>query len=121
MGFQQKVTDMKRIAMLLAVFSVVPTLAATAPQFWNQTQEEFHGVYLAPAGTAQWGPNQALNDPDKSVSADERLKLVGIKAGHYDVKLVDQHGRTCIVHGVQVKGKGKVAFSVAQSELTDCK
>ncbi len=112
---------MKRLIVLLAVLSAAPALAAAAPQFWNQTQEEFHGVYLAPAGTTHWGPNQALNDPDKSVSADERLKLVGVKAGHYDVKLVDQHGRTCVVHDVRVKGTGKVAFEIAQSQLTDCK
>ncbi len=111
---------MKRSIILLASLLAVPALAAAAPQFWNQTQQEFHGVYLAPAGTTQWGPNQALNDPDKSVSADERLALKGIKAGTYDVKLVDGHGRTCIVHGVQAKGTGKVAFAISQGQLTDC-
>lgn len=112
---------MKRFIVLVAVVSAAPALAARAPQFWNQTQEEFDGVYLAPAGTTNWGPNQTLNDPDKSVEADERLKLVGVPAGHYDVKLVDQRGRTCIVRNVRVKDKGRVAFAVEQNQLTDCK
>jgi hypothetical protein len=29
------------------------------------TRTHFSGVHLAPAGTQNWGPNQAFNDPDK--------------------------------------------------------
>ncbi len=79
------------------------------------------GVYLAPVGSGAYGPNQALNDPDKSVSADERLAITGVRPGHYDVKLVDTQGRICIVRNVNVSGKGKVAFSIAETQLTDCK
>ncbi len=111
---------MRCTLVLAACLLAAPVLAAEAPQFWNQTQQEFHGVYLAPAGSTAWGANQALNDPDKSVSADERLKLAGVAAGQYNVKLVDEHGRTCIVRGVGVKGAGKVAFTVSQDQLTDC-
>ena len=102
------------------LLTAAPAWAAAAPQFWNQTQAEFHGVYLAAPGTTAWGANQALNDPDKSVSSDERLALKDVPAGRYDVKLVDEHGRVCFVRGVDVKGTGKVAFAVSQDQLSDC-
>lgn len=113
---------MRRIALaatLLATLAV-PALAKDM-QFWNETSKEFKGVYLAPAGTTQWGRNQTDNDDDHAVSADERLKITGIAPGKYDVKLVDKTGRTCIVRGVDAKATGKVAFSIAEKQLTDCK
>jgi hypothetical protein len=88
--------------------------------FWNQTSKEYRGVYLAPAGTAQFGPNQADNDPDHTVSADERLKITGVAPGSYDVKLVENSGRTCIVASVEVKGTGRVAFAIGEDQLTHC-
>jgi hypothetical protein len=112
---------MKWFALALIVAAATPALAAQKLQFWNETSHEMTGVYLAPAGTDKFGPNQALNDDDKSVSADERLEITGITAGHYDVKLVDTKGRTCVVRDVDVRTTGKVAFSISESQLTDCK
>ena len=106
--------------------TVLGLAAATAPalakdmQFWNQTSKEFKGVYLAPAGTPNFGPNQTDNDPDHSVSADERLKITGVTPGRYDVKLVDMAGRTCLVAGVEVKASGRVAFAIDEKQLTHC-
>jgi opacity protein-like surface antigen len=103
---------------------LLAALAASAQakdmQFWNETSKEFTGVYLAPAGTTQWGPNQTDNDDDHAVSADERLKVTGVAPGRYDVKLVEKSGRICIVRGVEAKATGKVAFSIAERQLTDC-
>ncbi len=112
---------MRRLSFAAAalVLSAGPALAKDL-QFWNQTSKEFRGVYLAPAGTTQWGPNQADNDDDHAVSADERLKITGVAPGRYDVKLVEASGRTCIVGGVDVKGSGRVAFAIDESQLTRC-
>jgi hypothetical protein len=112
---------MKTFVVAVLALSVAPSLAADKMEFWNQTSHEFKGVYLAPAGSSAFGPNQALNDPDKSVSADERLTLVGVSPGRYDVKLVDTRGRTCIVRNVDVRATGKVAFSTEEKQLTDCR
>jgi hypothetical protein len=113
---------MRRLAVAATfLLAALPTLAATKRQFWNQTEHEMSGVYLAPTGTQAFGPNQALNDPDKSVSADERLDITGVAPGRYDVKLVDTKGRTCMVRNVSVKGPGKVAFTIEEPQLTDCK
>lgn len=112
---------MKRMQVLGLVLVSVPAFAAGKSQFWNETSREMTGVYLAPAGSDAFGPNQALNDPDKSVSADERLELKGVKAGKYDVKLVDTKGRTCLVHDVDVTLTAKVAFAIAEKQLIDCR
>ena len=69
---------------------------------------------------AQAKDMQTDNDDDHSVSADERLKITGVAPGRYDVKLVDKTGRTCIVRDVEAKAAGKVAFSIAEKQLTDC-
>ncbi|HUL08156.1 MAG TPA: hypothetical protein VLV76_17670 [Candidatus Acidoferrum sp.] len=103
--------------VLLAAFSAA---AADKMRFWNLTAEEIDELYLAPAGTDQWGPNQCLNDDDKSVEADERLDLKDVKPGRYDVKLKDAKGRQCLVKNVEVKAGGKYAFSIQEKELKDC-
>ena len=95
---------MKRLAAAMLMVAATPSLAAQKQQFWNETAHEMTGVYLAPAGTAAFGPNQALNDPDKSVSADERLALTGVTAGRYDVKLVDT--KRADLPGAQRRGEG---------------
>jgi hypothetical protein len=110
---------MGRLLALVFTLVSIPALAKDL-QFWNQTSHEFTGVYLAPVGSAKWGPNQTDNDEDHSVQADERLKIVGVAPGHYDVKLVDTRGQTCIVKDVEVKGTGRVAFAIEESQLTSC-
>ena len=120
-GAGHRATRMKWIILTAIMFASGHAVAAEKMQFWNETAHEMTGVYLAPAGTQTFGPNQTLNDDDKSVSADERLLITGVKPGRYDVKLVDASGRTCLVKDVQVRGTGKVAFSVGEKQLTDCK
>ena len=89
-------------------------------RLWNLTTETISSFQLSPSGKTEWGPNQTLNDKDKSVDADERLKLAGVEPGRYDVKVVDKGGRTCVVHDVELKASGKYAFSLEDNELKDC-
>lgn len=112
---------MRSVLLALASLAVAaaPALAKDL-QFWNQTSKEFKGVYLAPNGTTEWGPNQTDNDNDHAISADERLKITGVAPGTYDVKLVEASGRACVVTGVAVKGTGKVAFAIGETQLTHC-
>ena len=69
---------------------------------------------LAPAGTANWGPDQCKNDPDGAVDSDERLTLKDVVPGRYDVQLVDKKGRICTVHNVDVVAGKPYAFSPEQ-------
>lgn len=90
-------------------------------KFWNLTGEDIVELYLAPAGTDKFGPNQTKNDDDNKAERDERLPLTGLKAGNYDVKLKDKNGRACLVKNVEVKNGGPYSFSLEADQLTDCK
>src|SRR5262249_19643797 len=68
--------------------------AAERMRFWNLTTVTISQLYLAPAGTTQWGPNQCKNDKDGTVDSDERLNLVGITPGKYHAKWVKNNART---------------------------
>ncbi|HYZ64125.1 MAG TPA: hypothetical protein VE650_16880 [Acetobacteraceae bacterium] len=110
-----------RIVTALFVLAAHPVLAADPLRFWNLTNETIAELRLAPAGTDAFGPNQCANDRDGEVDHDERLRLSGISPGRYDVRVVFKRGRACTVRGVELRGEGRYAFSLEESDLTDCR
>ena len=107
--------------LVLAVTLAAGSVQAAGPLlFWNTSSREFTGVYLALHGTGQWGPNEAANDPDGAVAADERLKLPDATPGRYDVRLVDKAGSTCVVKDVELRGTGPYAFAIGEPDLKTC-
>jgi len=114
---------MMRVAIsVFAVMLVAAAGTATAAKgtrFWNLTHAEIDSLQLAPAGSAAFGENLCLQDDDKSVEADERLQVTGIKSGTYDAKIHDVTGRSCAAKNITVE-EGKV-FSISEKELIDCK
>ncbi len=66
------------------------------------TASDLNGLYLAPAGTTDWGPNQALNDRDHQVEPTERLAIKGIAHGLYDVRAVTTKGHECVKTSVDL-------------------
>lgn len=105
--------------LLLALTAVSLACAQGRPtRFWNLTQGRISELYLAPAGTSGWGPDQAKNDKDGVVDPDERLNITGVATGTYDVKFTDLSGRTCMVQGVKVE-VGQV-FSIDEKDLESC-
>ena len=112
---------LSRILAALTIAAVIgPVQAAErgGTRFWNLTGETITHLSMAPAGTAQWGPDQCRNDPDGTVDFDERLRITGVSSGHYDVRFTDKTGRSCVVKNVEVKA-GAV-FSIGKEALTDC-
>ena len=87
-------------------------------RFWNLTSSTVTRLELAPAGTEAFGPNQCQNDPDGVVDHDERLRLVDVAPGRYDVRLADKAGRVCVVRNLAIEDE-KV-FSIKDADLTDC-
>ena len=87
-------------------------------RFWNLTTQTQTEVSLAPAGTGNFGPNQCLNDKDKSVDHDERLSIVGIAPGRYDIRLRDAKGRVCYARDIAIKADA--VFSLRDNDLKDC-
>lgn len=109
----------KGAAWAVLFFAVLSAPAAAKnTQFWNLTAQTITSLQLSPAGKNEWGAEQTVNDPDHTVDHDERLKIVGIVSGVYDVKLVDKNGRSCVVDNVQVKD-GAI-FSIEEKNLKNC-
>jgi hypothetical protein len=113
-----------RLARFLAICMTTAWAGATqaadgaVTRFWNLTGETITHLSLAPAGTANWGPDQCRNDPDGRVDFDERLRITGIASGPYDVRFTDETGRSCIVTAIDIK-PGTV-FSIGKEALTHC-
>lgn len=105
----------------IAVLSVSGLAAAAADRFFVYnltTSTTFTGVYLAPAGTAQWGGNQALNDKDKAIDPSERLPIKDIVRGMFDVRLADRKGRICLMPGVDLRTD--TTFEIHDRDLKQC-
>lgn len=111
---------MTRAAILaILVLTLIPAGAsAKDTQFWNLTVNTITSLQLSPPGKNEWGRNQTDNDRDRTVDHDERLKITDTAAGTYDVKFVDQSGRTCIVPNVEIRQAA--IFSIEEKQLKGC-
>jgi hypothetical protein len=106
------------VMLMLAAMSAQASAEGRPTRFWNLTRHTISEFHLAPAGTANFGPNQCKNDKDGTVDPDERLRITGVMPGSYDAKLKDVSGRTCVVRNIEVKA-GEI-FSIEEKELTSC-
>ena len=88
-------------------------------RFWNLTTATVSGFQLSPAGKDSWGPNQTLNDKDREVDHDERLRITGVDPGRYDAKVSYRDNRQCLVRGIEIKADS--VFSIEDKDLTDCR
>ena len=87
-------------------------------RLWNLTASTITGFALSPAGQDAWGPNQTLNDKDKEVDHDERLRINGIEPGRYDARVSFPNSRQCVVRDIEIKADA--VFSIADKDLKDC-
>ena len=87
-------------------------------RFWNLTTDTVSSFQLSPAGKNSWGPDQAINDKDKEVDHDERLRITGVEPGRYDARIGYRDKRQCTVRNIEIKADS--VFSIADKDLTDC-
>jgi hypothetical protein len=87
-------------------------------RFWNLTTATVSSLQLSPVGKDSWGPNQTLNDKDREVDHDERLRITGVEPGRYDAKISYRDKRQCMVRDIEIKADA--VFSIADKDLTDC-
>lgn len=106
------------LTFMLLVLAAGSADAAKATRFWNLTANTVTSLELAPAGTQTFGADQAKNDKDGAVDHDERLKVIDVTSGTYDVRLADAKGRACVIKNVVVQ-EGEI-FSIEEKQLTDC-
>jgi hypothetical protein len=88
-------------------------------RLWNLTTATISGFQLSPAGKNEWGPNQTLNDKDKEVDHDERLRITGVEPGRYDAKVSYAGSKQCFVRDIEIKADA--VFSIADKDLENCK
>jgi hypothetical protein len=106
------------VALVLVATSDAVTAQSRPTRFWNLTRHTISELYLAPAGSTDFGPNQCKNDKDGTVDPDERLRITGVGPGTYDARLKDVSGRSCLVRNIKVEA-GEI-FSIEEKELTAC-
>ena len=108
--------------LLLILIALPATLSAQSKgkgiRLWNLTSATISGFELSPAGKNDWGPNQTLNDKDKEVDHDERLRITGVEPGHYDAKVSYPDARQCFVRDIEIKADA--VFSISDKDLKDC-
>jgi hypothetical protein len=117
----------REVAMSRALIAVIVPLVIVPNQLfaqgkgirlWNLTTATISGFQLSPAGKNDWGPNQTLNDRDREVDHDERLRITGVEPGHYDAKVGYRDSRQCFVRDIEIKADA--VFSIADKDLKDC-
>jgi uncharacterized Zn finger protein len=109
-----------------ALFCIVLLLAGAGEglaqgkgiRFWNLTTATISGFELSAAGKTEWGPNQTLNDKDKEVDHDERLRITGIEPGRYDAKVTFKDAKQCFARDIEIKAEA--VFSISDKDLKDC-
>ncbi len=87
-------------------------------RLWNLTTATISNFQLSQAGKDNWGPNQTLNDKDKEVDHDERLRITGVEPGRYDAKVGYRDSRQCLVRDIEIKADA--VFSIADKDLKSC-
>jgi hypothetical protein len=87
-------------------------------RLWNLTTSTISGFQLSPVGKNDWGANQTLNDKDKEVDHDERLRITGVEPGRYDAKVSYPGSRHCFVRDIEIKADA--VFSISDKDLKDC-
>ncbi|MET0221180.1 MAG: hypothetical protein ABW213_11025 [Tardiphaga sp.] len=110
------------VAMMALLLPMAPSqLLAQSKKgirLWNLTTATITGFELSPVGKSDWGPNQTLNDKDKEVDHDERLRITGVEPGHYDARVSYAGAKQCLVRDIEIKAEA--VFSIADKDLKDC-
>src|SRR5207248_7431031 len=93
------------LASIALLFASAGELAAQGKgiRLWNLTTSTISGFQLSPSGMNAWGPNQTLNDKDKEVDHDERLRITGVQPGRYDAKVTYPDATQCCVRDAEIK------------------
>jgi hypothetical protein len=108
------------LGLVMLLFAGAGDVAAQSKgiRLWNLTTSTISGFQLSPAGTDAWGPNQTLNDRDKEVDHNERLRITSVEPGRYDAKVSYRDSRQCLVRDIEIRADA--VFSIADKDLKDC-
>lgn len=105
-------------ALLLSTSAELAAQSGKGIRLWNLTSATMVNFQLSPVGKDTWGPNQCLNDKDKEVDHDERLRITGVEPGRYDAKIGYRDGRACMARDIEIKKDA--VFSLEDKDLKEC-
>ncbi|WP_424629835.1 hypothetical protein [Bradyrhizobium sp. SYSU BS000235] len=112
---------MQRLLILIALVlagSAELKAQGKGVRFWNLTTATVSSFQLSPVGKDAWGSNLTLNDKDKEVDHDERLRITGVEPGRYDAKIGYPNGRVCFARAIEIKADA--VFTIEDKDLKDC-
>src|ERR1700751_3947472 len=99
------------ICLLTMLLPGAVTAQGKGIRLWNLTTATISGFQLSPCGKNEWGPNQTLNDKEKEVDHDERLRKTGVEPGRYDAKISYPNFRQCFVRDIDIKADAVFSIS----------
>jgi hypothetical protein len=104
--------------LLLAAFTLPAAAAKKATiKVLNQSKWEIHHLYLSPASSKHWGPDQLGDEVIQAKGGS--FKLTNINCDDYDIKVVDEDGDECVVEAVNMCGDDTV-WKITDKILLAC-
>src|SRR5215213_7417316 len=82
----------------------------------NKSDWEIHHLFLSPADTDTWGPDQL---GEAVISTGGSFMLNSIPCDSYDVRLVDEDGDECIVEAVDIC-RSSEGWVITNDDLLEC-
>jgi hypothetical protein len=104
--------------LLVAASLVAPAQAQSmnAVTVQNFSGYRIYHVYLSPLDSSSWGPDQL---GASVLGAGYRTTLLHrFLPGYYDLKLIDEDGDACVIHGVEVIAN--TTWNIYHDWLLDC-
>ena len=102
------------LAVVAVVCAASMALAAKV-EFVNQSSWEIHEVYFSSANKKNWGEDHL---DDEVLEKGDSLTLSDIKAGTWDVMIVDEDGDKCVIEDVAISGTDR--WVITDKDLLAC-
>lgn len=106
---------MKRWLLAAAAAAVCTTALASDLVVRNESLWDIHFLYLSASDESSWGPDQLEDDVLHSGGS---LTLSGVSCDTYDVRIVDEDGDDCEIHGVELCGDTQ--WTITDENLLSC-
>ncbi|MBP6020421.1 MAG: hypothetical protein KA735_13095 [Burkholderiaceae bacterium] len=99
-----------------AAVACVPMIAVAANvEFVNQSAWEIHEVYFSPASQSDWGEDYLGKEV---LEKGDALTLSDVKAGTWDVMIVDEDGDKCVLEDVAISSSDR--WVITDDDLLAC-
>lgn len=83
----------------------------------NQSDWDIHQLFVSPTHKNSWGEDQLGDNIIKHGGG--LFTIRSIACGHYDLKVADEDGNTCIIEDINIC-KDHARWEVTNKELTRC-